>query len=47
MATIPGAKVPAVDTAVERVTRQFEAEADKRTGRERQRKNGAEKPVIS
>lgn len=39
--------VKAVDTAVERVTRQFEAEADKRTGRERQRKNGASKPVIS
>jgi ribosome-associated translation inhibitor RaiA len=38
--------VKAVDTAVERVTRQFEAEADKRTGRERQRKNGSEKPVI-
>ncbi len=39
--------VKAVDTAVERVTRQFEAEADKRTGRERQRKNGTSKPVIS
>ena len=39
--------VKAVDTAVERLTRQFEAEVDKRTGRERQRKNGATKPVIS
>ena len=39
--------VKAADTAVERVTRQFEAEADKRTGRERQRKNGAAKVSIS
>lgn len=37
----------AVDSAVDKLTRQFEAEADKRTGRERQRRtNGATKPVI-
>lgn len=39
--------IKACDNAMDKLTRQFEAEADKRTGRERQRRaSGVQKQVI-